>query len=137
MMPKCRSKCKSRYYGVFNLTLCVLYTNMQWKCLLAPKDGDGNPEIHYTTIYRAFTKWTDDGSISTAFAPAFRTESARSQRPGMALGPTPSLRKETIALAMLLPDELKGLKRVANLTKLKFNYSYLNLNGRCDSRSNR
>ncbi len=66
-MPKRGPKCKLGYHRVFNLILWVLYTGMQWKCLPVPKDGDGNPEIHYTTIYRAFAKWTDDGSISTAF----------------------------------------------------------------------
>ncbi len=66
-MPKRGPKCKLGYCRVFNLILWVLYTGMQWKCLPVPTDGDGNPEIHYTTIYRAFAKWTDDGSIATAF----------------------------------------------------------------------
>ncbi len=66
-MPKRGPKCKLGYCQVFNLILWVLYTGMQWKCLPVPKDGDGNPEIHYTTVYRAFAKWTDDGSIATAF----------------------------------------------------------------------
>ncbi len=66
-MSKRGPKCKLGSCQVFNLILWVLYTGMQWKCLPVPKDGEGNPEIHYTTIYRAFTKWTDDGSIATAF----------------------------------------------------------------------
>ncbi len=66
-MPKRGPRCKLGYYRVFNLILWVLYTGMQWKCLPVPKDGDGHAEIHYATIYKVFAKWTDDGSIATAF----------------------------------------------------------------------
>ena len=52
---------------VFNLILWVLYTGMQWKYLPVPKDHDGNPEIHYTTVYKVFAKWADDGSLEHAF----------------------------------------------------------------------
>ena len=53
-MPWCGPKCKLGYHRLFNLILWLLYTGMQWKCLPVPKDHDGNPEIHYTTVYRAF-----------------------------------------------------------------------------------
>ena len=66
-MPKRGPKCKLGYYRVFNLILWVLYTGMQWKCLPVPKDGDGKAEIHYTTIYKVFAKWADDGSLEHAF----------------------------------------------------------------------
>jgi transposase len=66
-MPKRGPKCKLGYYRVFNLILWVLYTGMQWKCLPVPTDRDGNPEIHYTTVYKVFAKWADDGSIEHAF----------------------------------------------------------------------
>jgi len=45
----------------------VLYTGMQWKCLPIPKGPTGKSEIHYTTVYRAFAKWADDGSLQQAF----------------------------------------------------------------------
>jgi hypothetical protein len=45
----------------------VLYTGMQWKCLPVPTDAHAKPAIHYTTIYRAFAKWADDGSLWQAF----------------------------------------------------------------------
>src|SRR2546422_8811897 len=45
-MPKRGPKCKLGYYRVFNLILWVLYTGMQWKCLPAPHDTDGQPAIH-------------------------------------------------------------------------------------------
>ena len=31
------------------------------------KDAHGKPEIHYTNVYRAFAKWSDDGSLQQAF----------------------------------------------------------------------
>jgi transposase len=66
-MPKRGPKCKLGYHRVFNLILWVLYTGMQWKCLPVPKDHDDNPEIHYTTVYKVFAKWADDGSLEHAF----------------------------------------------------------------------
>src|SRR5687768_14768153 len=66
-MPKRGPKCKLGYYRVFNLILWVLYTGMQWKCLPVPKDYDGKAEIHYTTVYKVFAKWADDGSLEHAF----------------------------------------------------------------------
>ncbi len=66
-MPKRGPKCKLGYYRVFNLILWVLYTGMQWKCLPVPHDTDGKPAIHYTTVYRVFAKWADDGSLWHAF----------------------------------------------------------------------
>jgi transposase len=66
-MPKRGPKCKLGYYRLFNLILWVLYTGMQWKCLPVPKDYDGKAEIHYTTVYKVFAKWADDGSLEHAF----------------------------------------------------------------------
>jgi hypothetical protein len=42
-------------------------TGMQWKCLPVPHDTDGKPAIHYTTVYRVFAKWADDGSLWHTF----------------------------------------------------------------------
>jgi transposase len=66
-MPKRGPKCKLGYYRVFNLILWILYTGMQGKCLPVPKDRDGKAEIHYTTVYKVFAKWADDGSLEHAF----------------------------------------------------------------------
>ena len=70
-MPKRGPKCKLGYYRVFNLILWVLYTGMQWKCLPVPKDPEGKPAIHYTTVYKVFAKWADDGSLEEAFIAKF------------------------------------------------------------------
>src|SRR5262249_22217276 len=32
-----------------------------------PKDATGKPAMHYTTVYKVFAKWADDGSLWQAF----------------------------------------------------------------------
>jgi transposase len=71
-MPKRGPKCKLGYHRVFNLILWVLYTGMQWKCLPIPQDPTGQPVIHYTTVYKVFAKWADDGSLWQAFVASVR-----------------------------------------------------------------
>src|SRR5712691_2740158 len=71
-MPKRGPQCKLGYHRLFNLILWVLYTGMQWKCLPIPTDAPGKPAIHYTTVYRAFAKWADDGSLWQAFVASVR-----------------------------------------------------------------
>jgi transposase len=78
-MPKRGPKCKLGYYRVFNLILRVLYTGMQWKCLPIPHDAQGKPAIHYTTVYKVFAKWTDDGSLWQAFVASVRHLAAEQQ----------------------------------------------------------
>ena len=45
---------------------------MQWKCLPVPIDTNGTPAIHYTTVYKVFAKWADDGSLWRAFVASVR-----------------------------------------------------------------
>jgi hypothetical protein len=45
---------------------------MQWKCLPVPRTADGKAGIHYTTIYKIFAKWSDDGSLHKAFVASVR-----------------------------------------------------------------
>ena len=71
-MPKRGPKCKLGYYRVFNLILWVLYTGMQWKCLPIPHDTQGKPAIRYTTVYKVFATWADDGSLWPAFVARVR-----------------------------------------------------------------
>jgi transposase len=66
-IPKRGPKCKLGYHRVFNLILWVLYTGMPWTCLPMPTDTDGKPAIHYTTVYKVFARWSDDGSLEEAF----------------------------------------------------------------------
>jgi transposase len=78
-MPKRGPKCTLGYYRVFNLILWLLYTGMQWKCLPVPKDANGKPAIHYTTVYKVFAKWADDGSLWQAFVASVRHLAAEKQ----------------------------------------------------------
>jgi transposase len=78
-MPKRGPKCKLGYYRVFNLILWVLYTGMQWKCLPVPTAPNGAPAIHYTTVYKVFAKWADDGSLWQAFIASVRHLAAEQQ----------------------------------------------------------
>ncbi len=71
-MPMRGPKCKLGYHRVFNLILWVLYTAMQWKCMPVPRASDGTALIHYTTIYKVFAKWADDGSLDQAFIASVR-----------------------------------------------------------------
>jgi transposase len=71
-MPKRGPKCKLGYHRVFNLILWLLYTGMQWKGLPIPHDSQGKPAIHYTTVYKVFAKWADDGSLWRAFVASVR-----------------------------------------------------------------
>src|SRR2546423_9359610 len=80
-MPRRGPKCKLGYYRVFNLILWVLYTGMQWKCLPVPHDAQGKPAIHYTTVYKVFAKWADDGSLWRGVVARVRHLAAR-QHPG-------------------------------------------------------
>jgi len=78
-MPKRGPKCKLGYHRVFNLILWVLYTGMQWQCLPVPQDPTGKPAIHYTTVYKVFAKWADDGSLWQAFVASVRHLAAEKQ----------------------------------------------------------
>src|SRR3954451_7241578 len=71
-MPKRGPKCTLGSHRVFHLILRVLYTGMQWKCLPVPTDAQGNPALHYTTVYKVFAKWADDGSLWQAFVASVR-----------------------------------------------------------------
>ena len=76
-MPRRGPKCKLGYHTVFNLILGVLYTGRQWKGLPVPRAGDGTAMIHYTTIYKLFARWSDDGSLDQAFIASVRQLAAQ------------------------------------------------------------
>jgi transposase len=175
-MPRRGPKCKLGYHRVFNLILWVLYTGMQWKCLPVPRTVDGKAQIHYTTIYKVFAKWTDDGSLKQAFIASVRHLASHRQldlsilhgdgtntvakkggdgigysghkhqkgekiiaiidNNGFVLAPIP-VAPVNESDTVLLPDGLNELKRMARLTDLKIDGSYLNLDGGFDSRYNR
>src|SRR5215831_15101583 len=110
-MPKRGPKCKLGYYCVFNLILWVLYTGMQWKCLPVPTDAQGNPAIHYTTVYKVFVKWADDGSLWQAFVASVRhlaTEKHLDTRVLHGDGTNTVAKKGAMALATQATSTRKG-----------------------------
>jgi transposase len=175
-IPKRGPQCKLGYHCVFNLILWVLYTGMQWKCLPVPTDHHGKVAIHYTTIYKVFARWSDDGSLDQAFTASVRHLSEQNQldlsilhgdgtntvakkggdgigysghkhqkgekvlaiidNNGYVLAPLP-VAPVNEADTVLLPEGLKGLKRVAKLTGLELEGAYFNLDGGFDSKANR
>jgi transposase len=175
-MPKRGPRCKLGYHCVFNLILWVLYTGMQWKCVPVPKDAQGHAAIHYTTVYKVFARWSDDGSLEHAFIASVRHLADQHQldlsvlhgdgtntvakkggdgigysgykhqkgekviaiidNNGYVLAPLP-VAPVNEADTVLLPEGLKGLKRVAKLTGLVLEGAYLNLDGGFDSKANR
>jgi hypothetical protein len=40
--------------------------------LPVPTDAQGKPAIHYTTIYKVFARWANDGSLWQAFVASVR-----------------------------------------------------------------
>jgi transposase len=164
-MPKRGPRCTLGYPRVFNLILWVLYTGMQWKCLPVPKDTQGHTAIHYTTVYKVFARWSGDGSLEDAFIARVGHLSDHNQldlrvlhgdgigysgykhqkgekviaiidNNGYVLAPLP-VAPVNEADTVLLPEGLKGLKRVAKLTGLVLEGAYLNLDGGFDTKANR
>ena len=175
-MPKRGPRCTLGYHRVFNLILWVLYTGMQWKCLPVPKDPHGKAAIHYTTVYKVFARWSDDGSLEDAFIASVGHLSDHNHldlrvlhgdgtntvakkggdgigysgykhqkgekviaiidNNGYVLAPLP-VAPVNEADTVLLPEGLKGLKRVAKRTGLVLEGAYLNLDGGFDSKANR
>jgi hypothetical protein len=79
-MPTYGPKSKLDYHRVFNLTLWVLDTGMQWKCVPIPKDLHGKPAIHDTTIYKIVATWAADGSLWQACIASVRPLAAEKHR---------------------------------------------------------
>jgi len=154
----------------------ILCLRMQWKCLPVPKDLHGKATIHYTTVYKVFAKWADDGSLEQAFIASVRHLADQKRldlsvlhgdgtntvakkggdgigysgykhqkgekvmaiidNNGYVLAPLPVAPVNETDM-VLVPEGLKALKRVAKLTGLVLEGSYLNLDGGFDAKSNR
>ncbi len=55
------------FYTIFSYILTLIYTGMQWQSLPIKQDQQGQPEIHYTRIFRTYQRWAHDGSLQHAF----------------------------------------------------------------------
>ena len=53
-------------HKVFNYILKLLYTGCQWKELPIDKDQNGDPEIHFTRIFKIYQRWAQNGSLEVS-----------------------------------------------------------------------
>ena len=60
-------KKKLTFYKLFNYILKLMYTGCQWSEIPIAKDEFGQPEIHYTNIFRAFQLWLKAGCFDKIF----------------------------------------------------------------------
>lgn len=62
-------KPKIPFHRIFNYILYWLHTGCQWKSLkrVIDRDKDGRREIHYTNIFRWFSRWSHDGTLEKVF----------------------------------------------------------------------
>ena len=60
-------KTKIPFYRIFNYILKLMHTGCQWEELPIEKDESGNPEIHYTRVFRTFQRWHKDGCFENIF----------------------------------------------------------------------
>lgn len=69
---------KLSYFKIFNYILKLMHIGCQWSNIPIDKDEKGNPEIHYTSIFKAFKFWVKKGCFDKIFASSvvrlFRTE---------------------------------------------------------------
>ena len=68
-LPICRRgpQPKLSLHEIFNYILKLLYLGCQWKELPIARDENGQPEIHYTRIYRAFRRFEFHGCFDSIF----------------------------------------------------------------------
>ena len=58
---------KLSFYSLFCYIMRILSTGMKWEDLEIKKDQNGFPEIHYTSVFRAFQGWVNDGIFDKIF----------------------------------------------------------------------
>ena len=92
---------------------------MQWKCLPVPTDSHGKSAIHYTTVYKVFAKWADDGSLWQAFVAIVRHLAAEQQLDLRVLhgdGTNTVAKKGAMALATQATNSSKARKSLPSST---------------------
>ena len=58
---------KISFYKLFNYILKLMHTGCQWDQIPINQNEGGVPEIHYTSIYKAFKSWTKHGCFDKIF----------------------------------------------------------------------
>ena len=86
----------------------VLSTGMKWEDLEIRKDQKGFPEIHYTSVFRAFQGWVNDEIFDKIFEASvmklFQEELVSVQYYVVMERITPQRREETILVSMLIQE---------------------------------
>ncbi len=54
-------------FRIFNYVLSFLHSGVQWYQLSIQLNKNGEPEIHYTRVFRIFQRWYRDGSLEKVF----------------------------------------------------------------------
>jgi hypothetical protein len=144
-------------HSIFNYMLQLLYMGCQWKVLPIEMNDEGNPEIHYTRIYRALRRWQADDCIDRIFAGSVRkldqdglleltvvhgdgtTTAAKKGGDNLGYsGQAPQGRQGGRLLrSLLLRDALPRLSHMARAIGMDLYGSMLSLDGVCDYRANR
>lgn len=107
---------KLSLYVIFNYILKLLYLGCQWKELPIAKGKDGLPEIHYSRIYRAFSRFEALGCFDAIFTGSvFRLHQAEQLDLGIIHGDgtTTAAKKGGDNLGFSGHKHLKGDKVVA------------------------
>ena len=58
---------KISFFKTFNYILWLMHTGGQWHQIPIDKDANGEAEIHYTNIYRAFVYWVQHKCFDRIF----------------------------------------------------------------------
>ena len=58
---------KISFYKLFNYILKLMHTGCQWENIPIEKDESGDPEIHYTSIFKIFRFWVKQGCFDKIF----------------------------------------------------------------------
>ena len=58
---------KISFFKLFNYILKLMHTGCQWEQIPIDRNEDGKPEIHYTSIYKAFKFWVKRGCLDKIF----------------------------------------------------------------------
>jgi hypothetical protein len=92
---------------------------MQWKGLPVPQDPQGKPAIHYTTVYKVFARWADDGALWQAFVASVRHLAAEQHLDTSVLhgdGTNTVAKKGAMALATQATNTRRGRKLAPSRT---------------------
>lgn len=58
---------KISFFKLFNYILKLMHIGCQWQEIPIAKDSNGKPEIHYTSIFKAFSFWIKHGCFDKIF----------------------------------------------------------------------